>query len=95
MGDHLCAPGGLTPAFVLQCRTDAVTAPPLPDTRLNALDGPFAPHVSRPGVEALPPRSTRNPPPRPIATSTCMSSKGTYRVLQADVVITSRLYLTA
>ena len=72
MGDHVCAPGMLTIVRMSQLEANVPPAPPLPDARLKALDGPFAPSVSRPTMGPPPPKFTKAPPSRLIPTSTCM-----------------------
>ena len=69
MGDHICAPGTPAHSFYLRL-TYTSLAPPLPEARLRALDGPFAPSISNPDMPP-PPKPTKTPPPRAIATSTC------------------------
>ena len=70
MGDHICAPGmpGLHFTYLQLIYTSL--APPLPEARLRALDGPFTPSISKPDMPP-PPKPTKTPPPRAVVTSTC------------------------
>ena len=70
MGDHICAPGTPGSQYTYLPFTYTSLAPPLPEARLRALDGPFAPSISKPDMPP-PPKPTKTPPPRAIATSTC------------------------
>ena len=88
MGDHICAPG--TPARYSYLRlTYTSPAPPLPEARLRALEGPFAPSISKPDMPP-PPKPTKTPPPRAIATSTCtlMGSRHKYNMLIRSTQLT-------
>ena len=70
MGDHICAPGTSGPQYTYLRFIYTSLAPPLPEVRLRALDGLFAPSISKPDMPP-PPKPTKSPPPRAVVTSTC------------------------